>query len=145
MKTHDIALILEEIAQIINKESYSKIDIPILKNTLNELQNLLKKNSNIECDDARIVRKNDDVASNLKSLISLSNYSKQEWLSIIDEFQLKIELNSRASTRDIVGKVLSYIEKNPESLKRAKKSTQNKKTENTEILADTLEKLINFK
>lgn len=134
MKTHDIAknlnlLITDSCAQN-------------FKSALSEASKLLMKSPNMECADAKLLKKTDQIAVSLQALISLSKYSKQQWISVIEEFNLPIVLNSRASSRDVVGKVLSYLEANPSVLKTQNRTREKSDTSN---LQDTLNKLINYK
>ena len=67
------------------------------------------------------------VAVNLYTLAQLSKISKSEWIRLINEYEFDIKLNPRASSRDIIGKVLSYLESNPAVLEQFKKRYVKKK------------------
>lgn len=57
----------------------------------------------------------------LKTLTVLSQYSKQQWLAIINEYNLDINLNPRDSARDVLNKLLRYLAKNPDAAQSGKK------------------------
>ena len=67
-----------------------------------------------------------DVAVNLYTLLQLSKIKKSEWLDLIKEFNFNIKLDYKASSRDIIGKILTYLEKNPEAQNTLKSSFKKK-------------------
>lgn len=136
MKTHDIA---KNLNSLITDNC-----APNLKSAISEASGLLMRSPNMESVDAKLLKKTDQIAVSLQALISLSKYSKQQWISVIEEFNLPIVLNPRASSRDVVGKVLSYLEANPSVLKTPKRTREKSNTTNTTNLQDTLNKLINY-
>lgn len=145
MKTIEVLTILSELtddpefsALLASDNKYNKV-----KEAINQLQKLLSNSPNFELSISKVQRNTDDISGSLKGLIALSKYDKQKWISIIDEFGLPIELNPRASTRDVIGKVLAYLDANPEVLAKSRKS-KSRPLENT-TLEDTLNKLMNFK
>jgi hypothetical protein len=112
---------------------------------LKEVVGLLGRAPNFDLAEARVMKRSDDLAVSLLGLVALSKYSKQQWIQIIEEFGLPIELNARASTRDVVGKVLGYLEAHPESLRLHRQRRMESSSESPSTLEDTLTKLINFK
>ena len=61
------------------------------------------------------------VALSLTTLVSLSRISKQEWVDLIKGYQFEINLGPRDSARDIIGKLLRYLDKHPEAIDFLKK------------------------
>lgn len=144
MKTHVAAGILRDILSALGSPLQSLSHTS--SEDLIELIELLKHAPNIELADARIMKKTDEIAVSIKALVSLSKYDKNQWVSIVREFGLPIELNPRASTRDVVGKVLSYLDTHPEVLKQRRRVANVERRRTTPgNLEDTLNKLINFK
>lgn len=146
MKTHEIAQILNEISLTLSsaseEETAKKTANLQRANAAADAAKVFLASSNMDICDAKVLKRTDDIAISLKALASLSRYNKQQWVSIIQEFDLPITLNPRASSRDVLGKVLAYLEANPEVLKAKKKSTTKQSKHNLE---DTLTKLINYK
>jgi len=145
MKSHEVSHSLQAILsspELVDAiRSGSDLGENILK-ALAEVAGVLQRGPNAELEHLFGVKKGGDVAASLKSLVALSKYDKKRWLTLIDEFGLPIELNIKASSRDIVGKVLAYLDAHPEALQIPKKARQ--KPESA-TLEDTLNKLINFR
>jgi hypothetical protein len=62
------------------------------------------------------------LALNLSTLAELSRIERQQWASLIEEYQLPIELRPRDASRDILGKLLRYLEENADAREKLKKS-----------------------
>jgi hypothetical protein len=60
-------------------------------------------------------RPSDDLPVALSALLSLSRFDKQEWISLIQDIGLPIEIRPRDASRDILGKVLRVLEDDPTS------------------------------
>ena len=110
MKTHELAKELSKLAG--SPELH-----PSLQDSLRGLALVLGQAPDIEIRETQIRRKKDDVAVGLKLLSSLSSYTKQQWLALVKDYDLKIALNPRDSARDVLGKVLRYLDEHPELLK----------------------------
>jgi len=148
MKTHEIARLLAVLIgdhETSRQVHSSPVVTSSVATALTDIAGLLLRSPNIELADARLMKKTDELAVTLKALTSLSKYSKQQWVSIIEEFSLPIELNPRASTRDVVGKVLGYLEAHPEMLQTQRKRSTTTTKSTPSNLEDTLNKLINYK
>jgi hypothetical protein len=145
MKTHEVLKVLETLRsdlphQPIVTGQGKTLTAPAV---VDALIKLLQQAPNMEIEQTKLMKKTDDLAVSLKSLVSLSKYNKQQWVSIIDEFGLDISLNPRASARDVVGKVLTYLDEHPEVLKQIEK--KGKVKAGTADLEETLSKLIGYK
>lgn len=55
----------------------------------------------------------DDIPLALNALLSLSSIDKREWANLIRELNFPIEVTSSQSTRDVVGKLLTFLEHEP--------------------------------
>jgi hypothetical protein len=58
------------------------------------------------------------LAVNLSTLASLSRVDKTQLWSLIREYNLPIEVRPRDASRDILGKLLSYLEADPNARER---------------------------
>lgn len=110
MKTHELAKELGKVAKTGNLK-----DLDLLE-SIRELSLILAHGPNIDVRDAQILRKKDDIAVGLRALSSLSSYTKQQWLALVKDYDLKIVLNPRDSARDVLGKVLRYLDDHPQLL-----------------------------
>jgi hypothetical protein len=54
---------------------------------------------------------------------------KQQWLNFAREYHLPIETRPRDAARDILGKVLAYLESNPEARKELKEKATKRVSE----------------
>lgn len=68
-----------------------------------------------------------EIAVSLSTLASLSTYGKQEWTDFISDFDLPIEVRNRDASRDILGKILKYLEENKDVRERIVIGAQGKR------------------
>lgn len=54
----------------------------------------------------------------LRAIASLSLISKDEWRSIVSEFDLPIEIRPRDGTRDLQDKVIRFLAENPNQVEQ---------------------------
>jgi len=102
MKTHDVAQVLVQLARLLRSGPNV------------ELADFQPANSN--------GRKSDEVIIGLSTLVDLSRVDKSQWLSLIQEHQFPIEVRPRDASRDILGKLLTYLEKHPEARQKLKEN-----------------------
>jgi hypothetical protein len=69
------------------------------------------------------------IAVNVSTLAELARIDKQQWLAFIREYHLPIESRPRDATRDILGKVLTYLESNSEARQSLKESATKRVSE----------------
>lgn len=62
--------------------------------------------------------KADEIKIGLSHLVALSRVDKQQWIDLIEENEFPIDIRPRDASRDILGKLLRYLEKNPEAQER---------------------------
>src|SRR4051812_47660249 len=103
MKTHDFADALSQLARLLKQSPDTELS-PFLDGIRGE----------------RPARESsaDEVALSLSTLAALSQIDKDQWIALIREYGLPIELRPRISSRDILGKLLSYLENNPAAMKK---------------------------
>ncbi|RJQ67305.1 MAG: hypothetical protein C4519_24220 [Desulfobacteraceae bacterium] len=115
MKTHAFAKALRQLAHVL--ESGPNVDIANL-----QFQDQTQKTIDPK-----------EVALSLTTLISLSRISKQEWVDLINNYKFSINLGPRDSARDIIGKLLRYLDKHPEAIDMLKKKAHEGNKEPTAL------------
>lgn len=120
---------------------------------LKALAKLLKSGPNVDIRDLpafdlisrfdRPVQKiNEDLPLALSALVSLSRIDKQEWIALINDLGLKIELRPRDASRDIVGKVLRLLESEPAARELLARKVRNRDSHSSPELARALSSLL---
>src|SRR5438045_886032 len=114
---------------------------------LSKLAKLMKTSPNLEVDDflSRVERgswhQTENVAVNLHTLAELSSIDKKQWLSLIHAYNFPIEIRPRDASRDILGKLLKFLEENPEAREKLKKTVV-RSTTTSPALMQALETLL---
>jgi hypothetical protein len=117
MKTHEIAKVLTVLAQALRKSPNVNLE------ELTYRQPAQKKPSIA------------DIPMALSALAALSQFDKTQWRTVIEEYKLPIEVRNTESTRDIVGKILRQLEKDPEARRRLKQAVQRTRSDvNPELM-----------
>lgn len=111
MKTHSLAKTLRTLADIL--ESYPNAELSDMSSPFWISGALNKK----------------QVAVNLKTLHSLSKIKKKEWVELIRDYGFNIEIKLRDSSRNIIGKLLNYIDANPNAINTLKRKAQETREE----------------
>jgi hypothetical protein len=70
------------------------------------------------------------IAVNLSTLAELARIDKQQWLTFVREYNLPIDTRPRDAARDILGKVLTYLDTNDDA-RRALKEKATKRVSET--------------
>lgn len=117
-----------------------------LSKALLALSRILKSGPDIDVEDWSILSKSNspfskssnlkesDIPSALYTLVKLNDVSKTQWLSLMDEYDIDVEIRPRDATRDIVGKILNYLAANPIARENLLKTGSRKNvTESTEL------------
>jgi hypothetical protein len=124
MKTHDVAAALEILARL-------------LRQTPNEELNVLSAE--------KLRRRKLDSANipvGLSTLVALSGVDKQQWYAIIKEYGFPIEIRARDASRDILGKLLNYLEENPDGIKKLRSAPQTTRSDISPELMTALQHLL---
>ena len=61
----------------------------------------------------------------LSTLAAFSKYTKKDWQQVISDFDLPLQIRARDASRDIMGKILTYLAENESERKRIAKSSHN--------------------
>jgi hypothetical protein len=117
-----------------------------LSKALLALSKILKSGPDIDVEDWSILSKStspsnkssnlkeSDIPSALYTLVKLNDVSKTQWLSLISEYDIDVEIRPRDANRDIVGKILNYLAANPIARENLLKTGSRKNvTESTEL------------
>jgi hypothetical protein len=72
---------------------------------------------------------NSTLAVSLSTLTNLARIDKKQWLMFITENKIPVQWRERDASRDILGKVLAYLEKNPDAQERLKQSVRKKSSQ----------------
>lgn len=100
MKTHDLAKALTQLGKILRAAPNQELDdLGLLINS-------------------RGAARTADVGISLSALAALSKYSRLDWENVVREFKLPIELRSRDASRDIMGKIITYLAENDSERER---------------------------
>lgn len=90
-----------------------------------------------------IVGKSEDLPIALSALLSLSRVDKQEWIALIGDLGLNIEIRPRDASRDILGKVLKRLESDPEARTQLQRRVSSRTKQASPDLARALSSLLN--
>lgn len=99
-----------------------------LAQALTILARMLKSGPNVEIAQLRFQdmfggpRSSQELALNLSTLVSLSSVEKSKWADFIREYGFPIEIRPRDGSRDIFGKLCTYLEENPQAQEKLKAS-----------------------
>jgi hypothetical protein len=102
MKAHELAKGLRALADVLERGPNSEV-------------------GNISFSDQHSRRvSTSQIAVNLSTLAELARIDKSQWLSFVKDYSIPVEARPRDAARDILGKVLNYLESNPEARKQLK-------------------------
>lgn len=124
MKAHKVAEILNQLARIL-KESPNE-EIELLRIGATKKRELSK----------------DEIALNVSTLLSLSKISKNTWKVFINDNSWPIEVKDRDSSRNLIGKILKYLETHPDALKDLQRKTSKRSGRASTELLNALSSLL---
>lgn len=67
-------------------------------------------------------KKDQEMAFGVTTLAQLSQYSKSEWLGFAETHGIPIASNKQDSSRNIMGKIMSYLAENQSEMERIRES-----------------------
>lgn len=67
-------------------------------------------------------RKDQEMVFGVTTLAQLSRYSKAEWLNFAESHNIPIDFNGQDSSRNIMGKIMSYLADNQSEIERVRDS-----------------------
>ncbi|XAL98672.1 hypothetical protein OT109_13920 [Phycisphaeraceae bacterium D3-23] len=131
MKSHDLAKILIHLSDILY--AGPNTDLADLKT------GSIKSSRTTDRDNKP------DLAINLHTLATLSKVDKSEWIEFSERFHLPITIRPRDASRDIIGKLLTYLDNNPAEHKRIAESSRPESSEGSPELLRALSVLLGDK
>jgi len=124
MRTHELARALNSLARALRNLPDMEIDqIGTLHTTGSEMGN-------------------ESIALGLTTLNALSEVDKQQWRDFIDEHNFPIDIRPRDASRDIIGKLLTFLQANPTARNRLEKSAKNTRSSTSPELQRALQALL---
>jgi len=111
MKSHQVAKVLRRLAEMLERGTDSDLDELFVSS-----QNPAPVSTS-------------QIAVNLSTLAELARIDKQQWLTFVREYSLPVETRPRDAARDILGKVLTYLDSNPEARRALKERATKRVTE----------------
>lgn len=103
MKTHELAATLIKVAKALN--SMPNIDVSDFN------QAFIRKPKQSAA----------GIEVNIATLASLSRIDKRQWLDLIVSNRFPIDIRPRDASRDILGKLLKFLEETPEAVQHLKR------------------------
>ncbi|WP_186271844.1 MULTISPECIES: hypothetical protein [Burkholderia] len=125
MKSHDFAKHLALMAQALRAAPNIELESSM------DWEGVFQKRSRSTVSD-------EDIPHALNMLVGLNNVSKQQWLSLIEEFGFVIDVRPRDANRDIFGKLLKFLAEHPEERVRLVGKKSKKPIKESEELANAL-------
>ena len=124
-----------------------------LSKTLLALSKILKAGPDIDIEDWSLLNKSapttkssnlkeSDIPAALYTLVKLNDVSKAQWLSLMHEYDIDVEIRPRDANRDIVGKILNYLAANPIARENLLKTGSKKNVSESAELANALNLLL---
>ncbi|MEW8333688.1 MAG: hypothetical protein AB2651_19205 [Candidatus Thiodiazotropha sp.] len=121
-----------------------------LAKALNILAKALKSGPNIELKEINIVslhelsNPNDkEIAFGLSTLAEMSRIDKKQWVNFINENRFPIDIRPRDASRDLLGKLLKYLETNEFARKSLKEKANIESSTGSAALLKAFEVLLN--
>jgi hypothetical protein len=112
MKTHEVAKVLSELANTLRRMPNQ----PIEELGFGHLRTSVDQAS---------------VPVALRTLVALSSIDKAQWLELIKEHNFPIQHRPRDASRDIMGKLLRYLEQNRDARERLSQTVTKSRSETT--------------
>lgn len=97
MKTHELAKALMLLARALEK---------IPDQSLDEFVQDLRSTP---------VARSSNIPVALSTLVTLSAFDKAQWEALIEENRFPIQIRPRDASRDVLGKLLTFLEQNPDA------------------------------
>lgn len=119
-----------------------------LAKALRLLASLLENSANIPLEEAIVIAASDgklnssQMAVSLSTLVELSRVDKQQWLAFIKELGFSIEVGPRDGARNVLGKLLSYLEINKDAREKLRTKAASKGSEASPELMKALSSLL---
>ncbi|WP_156399064.1 hypothetical protein [Methylobacterium sp. Leaf466] len=123
MKTHELAAALEILARILRSSPNGEV----------ESLDFSSKKSKIDQSNALPA---------LNMLVALSEFDKNQWITLIKENKFDVPVNQKDSSRNILGRLLKFLESNPEARNVLTKATEKSRSSTSPELMKALQFLM---
>jgi len=124
MNTHDAARVLSQLATALRSAPSQSFDE-------------LSEGGRRKVDEQSV-----DVPRALSMLVALSHFDKMQWLQVAEDLKLPVDIRPRDASRDIMWKILRYLESNPEARTRLTNSAARTRSQTSPELAQALDFLL---
>jgi hypothetical protein len=125
VKTHDLAKALETLARVLR----SSPSVP-----LDEMYSLGHQSGRPP--------QPSEIPLALTTLVRLAEIDKKEWVEFIRQNSFPIEVRARDASRDVVGKLLRYLEQTPEARKKIRSVAERSRNQTSPELQNALDFLL---
>ena len=95
MRTHELEKALLALSRALEKTSDQPLD-----QLINDIRSTSKEHPG-------------NIPVALSTLVALSAFDKTQWEAVIQENKFPIQIRPRDASRDVLGKLLTYLEQNP--------------------------------
>lgn len=125
MRTHDVAKVLSDLAKVLR----SLPDVPMA-----DLGEMTRP--------APPTLSKESMTVGLTTLMALSDIDKRQWASFIAENNFPVRINAKDSSRNILGKLLTYLQSHPEARDRLTNTARAQRSSTSPELQRALEILL---
>jgi hypothetical protein len=138
MKTHELSKALSHLSRVLR--AGPNVDFEELTNLSTYLSNPRPPRPARETSDRRDMA---EKGTGLALLAEMASYNKQELLDLVDYLGIPVEVRKADAVRDILGKMLKYIQENPDFRDRIVHNDNREPAGKTSSLARALAILMN--
>jgi len=124
MKAHKVAELLNQLARILREAPNEEIGLLRIEG---------KKGTELS---------KDEIALNISTLLALSKIKKNTWAEFVKDNNWLIEVKNRDSSRNLIGKILKYLETHPDDLKNLQRKTRERSGRASKELLNALSSLL---
>lgn len=118
-----------------------------LAKALRALALMLERSPNVRIEEATIATDtlkmdSGQMALSLSTLVELSRVDKRQWIAFIADLGFPIDVRARDASRDILGKLLNYLENDQTAREKLKTKAASKSSEASPELMKALSSLL---
>lgn len=122
MKTHDLSKALQQLSKILR--AMPNQDMSDLGSSLSS------------------EKQPQNVGISLSALAALSKYNKLDWERVVRDFELPIDIRPRDASRDVMGKIITYLAENDAERERVARKSNGPHSEAPSELSNALKFLL---
>ncbi|NOD45900.1 hypothetical protein GS624_01095 [Ruegeria sp. HKCCD5849] len=133
MKTHELAKALTQLSRVL--KAGPNIEFEELTNLSTYLS---AKKPPRSVPKKAVEASTTEQGAGLALLAQMANYKKQDLIALADVLEIPLEIRPADAVRDVLGKILKYINENPEVKERLSQTDSRQIPESTSSLAQAL-------